>query len=65
MLSFDRGRNLDWYDTDPEEFDDMYYDGTWETCYPDLINLDDIEEAYIEELDDDEKDLFRQDRERD
>ena len=61
MISFDRGRNLDWYDRDPEEFDEMYYDGTWEDCYPDLTNLDDIEEAYIEELDDDEKDLLRED----
>jgi hypothetical protein len=50
-MTLDRGKNLDWYDDDPEELDEMFWDGTWEDCYPELVNLDDIEEAYAEEND--------------
>lgn len=45
MLSDRKKRiNLDVYDEDPEELDEMFWEGLWDEVYDDLLWIDDEEE---------------------
>lgn len=39
-----RKPNLDRYDDDPEELDEMYWDGEWEDVYDDMLLDEELDE---------------------